>query len=113
VVKGISSLIHRERRTIPESKFNLARVNLTHTLGTSEDHSEATVCLSFRLMDRPPQATAGPYAHQLCKPYVCSATTKPVFLSALQNVLPHVSACEHNIKIEWWEVCPLTGLIGY
>jgi hypothetical protein len=113
LVKGISSLIHHERRTIPESKFNLARVNLTHTLGTSEDRSEATVCLSFRLVDRPPQATAGPYAHQLRRIYVYSVTTKPVFLSALQNVLPHVGACEHNRKIEWWEVCSLTGPIGY
>jgi hypothetical protein len=35
-----------------ESNFkNLARVNLTHMLGTSKDHSEATVCLSFRLVD--------------------------------------------------------------
>jgi hypothetical protein len=30
--------------------------------------------------------------------YVCSATTKTVFLSALQNVLPHVGACIHNVK---------------
>jgi hypothetical protein len=34
--------------------------------------------------------------------YVCSATTKPVFLSAMQNVLPHVGACKHKIKVEWW-----------
>jgi hypothetical protein len=36
---------------IPESNFNLARVNLTHTLGTSKDRSEATVSLIFRIMD--------------------------------------------------------------
>jgi hypothetical protein len=51
----------------------------------------------------PPQATAGLYAHQLCRTYVCSATTKLVFLSAMQNVLPHVSACKHKIKVEWWK----------
>jgi hypothetical protein len=52
VVKGSSSLNLHEKRTISESNFNLARVNLTHTLGTSNDSSEATVCLSFRLVDR-------------------------------------------------------------
>jgi hypothetical protein len=35
-----------------ESSFNLARVNLTHMLGTSKDHSEATVSLVFRVMDQ-------------------------------------------------------------
>jgi hypothetical protein len=52
VAKGLSSLNLREKRMIPESNFNLARVNLTHTLGTSNDRSEATVCLSFRLVDQ-------------------------------------------------------------
>jgi hypothetical protein len=52
VAKGLSSLNLREKRTIPESNFSLARVNLTHTIGTSNDYSEATVCLSFRLMDQ-------------------------------------------------------------
>jgi hypothetical protein len=32
--------------------FNLARISLTHTLGTLKGRSEATVCLSFRLVDR-------------------------------------------------------------
>jgi hypothetical protein len=35
-----------------ESNFNLARINLTHTLGTSKDRSEATVSLIFRVMDQ-------------------------------------------------------------
>jgi hypothetical protein len=35
-----------------ELSFNLARVNLTHTLGTSKDRSEATVSLIFRVMDQ-------------------------------------------------------------
>jgi hypothetical protein len=50
VAKGLSSLNLREKRKIPESNFSFARVNLTHTLGTSNDCSEATVCLSFRLV---------------------------------------------------------------
>jgi hypothetical protein len=51
VAKGSSSLNLREKRTIPESNFNLAMVNLTHTLGTSNDRSKAT-CLSFQLVDQ-------------------------------------------------------------
>jgi hypothetical protein len=52
VVKGSSSLNLREKRTILNRIFNLARINLTHTLGTPKGHSEATVCLSFRLVDQ-------------------------------------------------------------
>jgi hypothetical protein len=51
VAKGSSSLNLCEKRTIPESNFSLAKVNLTHTLGTSDDCSKATVCLSFQLVD--------------------------------------------------------------
>jgi hypothetical protein len=60
----------------------------------------------------PPQATVGPYAHHSCRTYVCSATTKPVFLSAMQNVLPHVGACKHKIKVEWWKRVHLPGHFG-
>jgi hypothetical protein len=52
VAKGSSSLNLREKRTILNRILDLARVNLTHTLGTSNDRSEATVCLSFRLVDQ-------------------------------------------------------------
>jgi hypothetical protein len=52
VAKGSSSLNLHEKRTIPESNFSLARVNLTHTLGTLRDCPEETVCLSFRLVDQ-------------------------------------------------------------
>jgi hypothetical protein len=60
----------------------------------------------------PPQATAGPYAHHSCRTYVCSATTKPVFLSAMQNILPHVGACKYKIKVEWWKRVHLPGQSG-
>ena len=33
-------------------KFNLARISPTHTLGALTSHSQATVCLLFRFMDR-------------------------------------------------------------
>jgi hypothetical protein len=52
VAKGSSSLNLREKRMILNQISNLARVNLTHTLGTFNDRSEATVCLLFRLVDQ-------------------------------------------------------------
>jgi hypothetical protein len=52
VTKGSSSLNLREKQTILNRISNLARVNLTHTLGTPKGHSEATVCLLFRLVDQ-------------------------------------------------------------
>jgi hypothetical protein len=52
VVKGSCSLNLREKQTIPESNFSLATVNLTHMLGTFNNCFEATVCLSFRLVDQ-------------------------------------------------------------
>jgi hypothetical protein len=51
VVKGSSSLNLREKRTIL-NRIQPCKVNLTHTLGTPKSRSEATVCLSFRLMDQ-------------------------------------------------------------
>jgi hypothetical protein len=47
VAKGLSSLNLHEKQMILNRISNLARANLTHTLGTSNDRSEATICLSF------------------------------------------------------------------
>jgi hypothetical protein len=30
----------------------------------------------------------------------------------MQNVLPHVGACEHKIKVEWWRRVHLSGQSG-
>jgi hypothetical protein len=76
VAKGSNSLNLHEKRTILNRVSKLAMVNLTHTLGTSNDRSEATVCLSFRLMDQYHHKRL--YDHirtQMCRTYVCSATT--------------------------------------
>src|SRR6185369_6727515 len=51
VAKGSSSLNFREKWTILNQISNLARVNLTHTLGALTSDSKATICLSFRFMD--------------------------------------------------------------
>jgi hypothetical protein len=51
MVERASSLNFREKRTILNQISNLARVYLTHTLGTFNDRSEATVSIIFRVMD--------------------------------------------------------------
>jgi hypothetical protein len=64
--KGSSSLNLHEKRMIPESNFSLARVNLTHTLETSRERSEATVCLSFRLIDQIHHKRLQDHTHTQC-----------------------------------------------
>jgi hypothetical protein len=89
VAEGIRSLNLCEKRTIPESNFNLARVNLTHTLGTSNDHSEATVSLIFRVMDQDHHKRL----QDRMRHYMI------VLLSATQNILPHIGACVQQTNI--------------
>jgi hypothetical protein len=94
-VKGISSLNPRERRMIRIEFLTLQGKPSTYARKIQRPIP------SNRLPFIPgrgsgPQATVGPYAHQLCRTYVCSATTKPVFLSAKYNVLPHVGAWENQ-----------------
>jgi hypothetical protein len=50
--KGIKQSQSPRETDDSESNFNLARINLTHTLGTPKDRSEATICLSFQLVDQ-------------------------------------------------------------
>jgi len=52
VAKRSSSLISSWEADDSESKFNLARINLAHTSGIPSGHSQTTVDLSFRLVDR-------------------------------------------------------------
>jgi hypothetical protein len=113
VAEGISSLNHCEKRTIPESNSTLQGKPNTHAWNTNRSFRSNRFPHIPGYGSGPPQATAGPYAHQLCRTYVCSATTKPVFLSAMQNVLPHVGACKHKIKVEWWRRVPFAGPFGY
>jgi hypothetical protein len=112
VAEGISSLNNREKRTIPESNSTLQGKPNSHAWNIQRlfRRNRFPQIPGYGL--GPPQATAGPYAHQLCRRYVCSATTKPVFLFAMQNVLPHVGACKHKIKVEWWRQVHLPGHSG-
>jgi hypothetical protein len=88
VAKGSSSLNLREKQTIPESNFNPCKVNLTHTLGTPTGRSEATVCLSFRVVEQCHHKRLQDHTHIQCAGYmytvrlydripVCSAERTP------------------------------------
>jgi hypothetical protein len=50
--KGIKQSQSPRETDDSESNFQPCKVNLTHTLGTPKGRSEATVCLSFRLVDQ-------------------------------------------------------------
>jgi hypothetical protein len=114
VVKGSSSLNLHEKRTIPELNFSLARVNLTHTLGTFNNCSEATVCLSFRLVDQIHHKRLQDHTHIQCVGHTpverlhgrtpgCPVTRIPTRRIEKQE----------EPKYEWWQKCPLLGPIGY
>jgi hypothetical protein len=116
VAKGSSSLNFHEKRTIPESNFNLARVHLTHTLGTSRDCSEATVCLTFRLMDQIHHKRLQDHTHIQCagrmsveqlhdRTLGCPATRIPTHCDLNQihqhrrgiisTMIPHINPVRH------------------
>jgi hypothetical protein len=61
----------------------------------------------------PPQATAGPYAHLMCRTYVCSATTRPYSWLPYNTYSHKLKRVTGKTKYEWWKVCPLLGPIGY
>jgi hypothetical protein len=49
-----------------KSNFNLARVNLTHTLGTSKERSKATGSLIFRAMNQGHHKRLQDHTHTNC-----------------------------------------------
>jgi hypothetical protein len=61
----------------------------------------------------PPQATVGPYAHQLCRTYVCSTTTWS-YSCLLRRTYSHTSVRVYNKNqiIEWWRHVHLPGQSG-
>jgi hypothetical protein len=71
---------------------NLARANLTHTLGTSNDCSEATVCLTFRLVDQIHHKRLQDHTHIQCAGRTSVARLHDRTPVALQHVFPHVEA---------------------
>jgi hypothetical protein len=101
VAKGLSSLNLREKRTIPESNFkNLVRVNLTHTLGTPKGHSEATVYLSFRLVDQIHHKRLQDHTHfQSAGRTSVARLQNPYSWLPLQHVFLHVESSNQKNQI--------------
>jgi hypothetical protein len=113
VVKEISSLNLRERRTILNRIFNPCKVNLTHTLGTPTGRSEATVCLSFRVVEQSHHKRLLDYTHIQCAGHTSVARLHDrIPVCSAERTLT-VGACKHKIKVEWWGTSPLAGPIGY
>jgi hypothetical protein len=73
VAKGSSGLNLREKWMIPESNFNPCKVNLTHTLGTPTGCSEATVCLSFRIVEQYHHKRLQDHTHIQCAGHMSTA----------------------------------------
>jgi hypothetical protein len=104
VAEGISSLNLREKRMIPELNFNPCKVNLTHTLGTSKDRSEATVSLIFRVMDQGHHKRLQDRMHTNCARRTSVARLHdrtPVCYA--EHTLTRRCMCTTNQYIEWWE----------
>jgi hypothetical protein len=114
VAKGSSSLDLHEKRMIqnwifkpckgkPNSHaWNIQRLFRSNRLPFIPTHGSV-----------PPQVTIGPYAHPMCRTYVCSATTwlyscplcetysysvcdYRMYSHPLRNILPHVGVCAKN-----------------
>ena len=96
VADQLSSLISSWEVDDSESKFNLARINLAHTSGTPSGHSQTTIYLSFRLVDR---------------------VTLPGYRAPRSNLVPPsrgVDQHKHkNLSLKRESEYPLPGPIGY
>jgi hypothetical protein len=98
VAKGSSSLNLPEKRTILNRISQPCKANLTHTLGTSNDCSEATICLSFRLVDQIHHKRLQDHTHIQCAGRT-SIVRMTVLLVALQHAFPHVEASNRKNQI--------------
>jgi hypothetical protein len=112
VAERISSLNFRERRTI---------LNRVSTLQGKPDSYAWNIQRSFPKQPFP--SYSGLWIRATTSD--CKTVRTPivqdirlqhdymiVLLSALQNALPHVGACKHKIKVEWWRHVHLPGHSG-
>jgi hypothetical protein len=112
VAEGISSLNPREKRTILNRISTLQGKPNTHAWNIQRSF-QATVSLIFQVMDRGHHKRLQDHTHTNCAGHMSVARLHdPVFLSALQNVLPLIGACKHKIKVEWWRRVHLSGHSG-
>jgi hypothetical protein len=111
VAEVSSSLNHCRKWTIPELNFITLQGILTHTLGNFPFRqpfpSYFGTWISATTSNCRTMHTSNVQDVHL------QSDCMTVLPSAMQNVLPHVSACEHKPKFEWWGICPLAGPIRY
>jgi hypothetical protein len=96
-----------------ESNFNPCKVNLIHTLGTPTGRSEATVFLSFRVVEQSHHKRLQDHTHIQCTGNMSVARLHEHIPVYSAERTPTVGACKHKIKVEWWGTSPLSGPIGY
>jgi hypothetical protein len=86
---------------------NLARVNLTHMLGTPKGRSEATVCLSFRLVDQSHHKRLQNHTHFQSAGRTSVARLQNPYSWLPSNTYSHTSnKVTKRSKYMWWGVCP-------
>jgi hypothetical protein len=108
--QAVSTIVRSGRFWI---EFNLARVNLTHMLGTPKGCSEATVCLSFRLVDQG--------HHKRLQNHTRFQSAGRTSVARLQNPYSWLPSNTYSYtsnqvtkrsKYMWWGVCPLLGRLA-
>jgi hypothetical protein len=82
-------------------------------LGTFNDSSEATVCLSFRVVEQSHHKRLLDYTHIQCAGHTSVARLHDRIPICSAERIPTGGACKHKIKVEWWGMSPLAGPIGY
>jgi hypothetical protein len=82
-------------------------------LRTPTGHSEATICLSFRVMEQSHHKRLLDRTHIQCAGHTSVARLHDRIPVYFTERTPTVDACKHKIKVEWWGTSPLAGPIGY
>jgi hypothetical protein len=114
VVKGISSLNISEKRTIL-NRIQPCKVNLTHTLGTFNDCSEATVCLSFRVVEQATTSDLQDRTHTNCAGHTSVARLQNLYSYLPCRMYSHTSVHEKNQinrVVEGMSTCRADWLLG-
>jgi hypothetical protein len=81
-------------------------------LGTSKYRSEATVSLIFRVMDQGHHKQLQDRMHTNYAGHTSVARLHDRTAVCLAEAVPHVGACKHKIKVEWWRHVHLPGHSG-
>jgi hypothetical protein len=114
VAEGISSLNFHEKRMILNRIFKPCKANLTHTLGTSNDSSEATISLIFRVMDQGHHKRLQDRTHTNCAGHTSVARLHDrAPICHAERTPTRRCVCTKGTKlIEWWRHIHLPSQSG-